>query len=84
MGGPTEQYTQPQQRDVSAFMNLDVSEIRWKDVTPVAQGDMGKSMLDSIIFEFQEYIGRRSNSAPRKSTEKAEEEIMDEVRNDSN
>jgi hypothetical protein len=46
---------------------------------------MGKSMLDSIFYEFQEYIGRRSNSAPRKSSEKNEEEpLAEEVKNDSN
>jgi hypothetical protein len=58
------------------FLNLDVSEIKWKDCTPVASGGMegGKSMIDSIIFEFQDYIGRRSSSAPRRSNEHKEPE----------
>lgn len=64
-------------KDQHNFMNLDVSEIKWKDVTPVASGGMdcingNKSMMDSIIFEFQDYIGRRSSSAPRRSNENKE------------
>lgn len=55
-------------------MNLDISNISaigWKDATPIASGGINneKSMIDSIIYEFQDYIGRRSNSAPRKSNE---------------
>ena len=32
------------------YLNLDVSEIKWKDVDGGNEG--GKSMIDSIIFEF--------------------------------
>jgi hypothetical protein len=58
-------------QDPANFLNLDVSDIKWKDVTPEVCGGMegGKSMIDSMIFEFQDYIGRRSSSAPRRSNE---------------
>ena len=71
------------------FLNLDISEIRWKDATPLASGGMNneKSMIDSIIFEFQDYIGRRSSSAPRKSNEaknkKGNQELVIEEDNNS-
>lgn len=57
---------------------LDISEIRWRDTNVVASGGMeamGKSMMDSIIFEFQDYVGRRSNSAPRKSKDKKDNDL---------
>jgi len=71
------------------FLNLDLSAIGWKDTTPIASGGMNneKSMIDSIIFEFQDYVGRRSSSAPRKSNEAkdkhANEKLVQEEDNNS-
>lgn len=66
------------------MMNLDISEINYRDTNAIGGGgldqtNMGKSMLDSIIFEFQDYVGRRSSSAPRKSKEKKDEELKTQL-----
>lgn len=60
------------------MLNLDISGIDQNHQNMGGGIDAaGRSMIDSIIFEFQDYVGRRSSSAPRKSKERKDEELKE-------